>query len=93
MEDVINCSDRYRSCIDACNRCFEACRECSVLCLETPDAAGRKDSIDMLMKFAGICQEASCSMSTETKPVNEIIALCTNLSDECKKCADVCRTI
>jgi len=93
MDVITNYSDRYQSCVEAYDRCFQACRECSVLCLENPDAAGRKDCVDLLMRLARSCQEISYSISTESNPVREFTALCANLSDECKRCADVCRSM
>ena len=93
METAIIYSDKYQSCIDACNRCYQACCECAVLCLNKPDAAELVDYIDLLINFAEICREAACSMSTGTKDVKEMYVLCATISAECKKCANMCRSV
>ncbi|WP_250229048.1 four-helix bundle copper-binding protein [Anaeropeptidivorans aminofermentans] len=75
--------NNYQQCIDACLRCFQACHECAVLCLQEPDVESRTNHIAMMMECAGICNEAACLMTMNSKHAKEFCMLCAKVCEEC----------
>ncbi|MCI1991531.1 MAG: four-helix bundle copper-binding protein [Oscillospiraceae bacterium] len=103
MGVISTCTDKYQTCIDECNRCSQACHECIKLCLNEPDVSVRKDHIAQMMECAGVCKEAACLMSSDSKHAREFCQLCATICDECstscakfkddhcQKCAAECK--